>query len=595
MPLDGIVLRSLCTELNNLLSGGRIEKIFQPEKDKVIIHVHSRADNYKLLLNAGSSHPRIHLTDTPGENPPTPPNFCMLLRKHLSGGRIRDINQHDFERIVEIRIDSINELGDPAVKKLIIEIMGRHSNIILADAADKIIDSVKRIDKELSRVREVMPGRLYVHPPSQNKIPPDIIDLSSIKDAGPLPDDPVGKFLLDSIMGFSPLVCAELCRRAGIDETKKMNQVDAKDITGLQRQLERINADICENRFFPNLITDISGNYLDFYCFKLEVYSGYRLLEADSINRALDVFFTEKDRIEKVKQKKAELSKSVASAISKCEKSLSVHQDKLKEAADYDTYRVYGELIFANIHNIKPGQSEVSVYNYYGSGNGPLSHSSSITIPLDENLSPQQNASRYFRMYNKAKNALSAVNSQLQKAQSELEYLEGVLQSIQNCDDLRELEEIQKELQEQNIIPQRRRATAKKTGKPSSPMKFISSDGFTILLGKNNRQNDALTTGGSSREDIWFHAQKIPGSHVVVRTEGRPVPDSTLLEAAMLAAYYSKARNSGSVPVDYTRIKYVKKPPGAKPGMVIYNNFETLIATPDKEKVERLANRINGM
>lgn len=594
MPLDGIAVRSLCVELNSLLSGGRIEKIFQPEKDEIIIHVHSRTDNYKLLLNAGSSHPRIHLTDTPGENPQTPPNFCMLLRKHLSGGRVRDINQHDFERIVEIRIDSINELGDSAVKKLIIEIMGRHSNIILTDAADKIIDSVKRIDKELSRVREVMPGRLYVHPPSQNKIPPDIIDLSSIKDTGPLPDDPVDKFLLDSIMGFSPLMCRELCARAGIDETKKMSQVDVKDMTGLQHQLEQINADIREGRFFPNLITDIDGNYVDFYCFKMEVYSGYRVLGADSINRVLDMFYTEKGRAEKVKQKKAGLSKTVASAISKCEKSMAVHQDKLKESADYDIYRVYGELIFANIHNIKPGQSEVSVYNYYGTGDGVLSPSS-ITIPLDENLSPQRNAGRYFKMYNKAKSALSAVNNQLQKVQSELEYLEGVLQSIQNCDDLRELEEIQKELQEQNIISSRRRTAAKKTGKPSSPMKFISSDGFTILLGKNNRQNDALTIGGSSREDIWFHTQKIPGSHVVVRTEGRPVPDSTLLEAAMLAAYYSKARRSGSVPVDYTRIKYVKKPPGAKPGMVIYDNFKTLIVTPDEEKVERLASRINGM
>jgi predicted ribosome quality control (RQC) complex YloA/Tae2 family protein len=590
MPFDGIVTKCVVNELSQSILDGRIDKIFQPEADEILINIRSKGQNYKLVLSANASYPRIHLTQAIKENPSTPPVFCMLLRKYLTSGRITSIRFYDYERIISLGIESANEMGDLSEKKLIIEIMGRHSNIILINNQNKIIDAIKHVDNEISSVREVMPAREYMFPPSQNK--QSLENLSLDVFLSPLitksfdntakSNMPVEKYLLNNIKGFSPLLCSEIVYRAGILEKVPLSKINTADVERLKEVLSRVFAEIKCQTFTPCIIYDNTRSIgmnkapIDFHCIKMTQYSNVDYLP--SISAVLDTFYSQKDTVERLRQKKSDINRTLHNSIDRCNKKISLHQQKLREVSDREKLRLYGELITANIYNIPKGSKSVSLQNYYSE------NWDTIEIPLDSNLSSQQNAQKYFKKYTKAKSTYINANKQLKESWQELNYLEGVSNMLENCSTLQEIDEIRQELIDQGYLKSRKKragkTSANKKGNFSTPLHFVSSDGLDIYVGKNNKQNDTLTLKTASSKDIWLHTRNIPGSHVIIRNNGQTIPERTILEAAMLAAYYSKAGSSSNVPVDYTEVKNVKKPRGAKPGMVIYENFKTVIADP---------------
>jgi len=587
MAFDGIVVKSVVEELREKLRGGRIDTIFQPEKDEIILQVRSIGQNFKLILSANASYPRIHLTDITKDNPPNPPVFCMVLRKHLSGGKILDIGFHDFERIVNLEVESINELGDVSTKKLIIEIMGRHSNIILVNDENRIIDAIKHVDNEISSVREVMPARPYMLPPSQDKISPVDVNIQSLlENAAKAGNTSIEKFLLNSIKGFSPLLCREICHLANIDGKKPLEYLSDQSVNRLEAVLQKIIDRINTSDFEPCIAFEDESfeNPVDFHCFRLKQYKYVKTLP--SISAVLNEFYAIKDAYERLKQKKSDLVKVIHTNIDRCKKKISLQQEKLREVADREKLKLYGELITANIYGIPKNAKSVSLLNYY-SEEGDY-----IDIPLDENLSPQENAQRYYKQYSKAKSAYASTSIQLKESIKELEYLESVSQLLDDCTSVQEINEIRQELAEQGYLTIKKRPGSRKQDTPSKPLCCKSSDGYYIYIGKNNKQNDMLTLKTAQANDIWLHTKNIPGSHVIIRKHTREeIPSTTLLEAAMLAAYHSKAKMSSNVPVDYTTVRNVKKPNGAKPGMVIYENYKTVIVTPEKDTINKLLNK----
>jgi len=588
MPFDGIVAKGVVDELSKKLIGGRVEKIYQPESDEISLLIRSLNNNYKLVLSASANHPRIHLTEAVKENPASPPVFCMLLRKHLSGGKILSFEFNDYERIIGIAIESVNELGDISVKKLIIEIMGRHSNIILINSEDKIIDAIKHVDSDISSVREVMPARPYVLPPAQNKISPESLDTLSLINMIDDSSQSAEKFLLNHIKGFSPLLCREVCVRAGLDPQAMVSSLSQAERSNLKQAMDEIIQEIIQNQYVPCIIFEDEQYQrpIDFHCLNITQYR--HVLVMDSISKTLDIFYSSRDNAERLKQKKSDIFKALNNSIDRCLKKLAIQQDTLREVADREKFKLYGELITANIYSIPNNARSVSLLNYYSE------NAEHIEIPLDPNLLPQENAQRYFKKYAKAKSTFISTSRQLEETRKELEYLENVMQLLENCTTLREIDEVRQELAEEGYLNLRKKnGQGKKTGKQlslSEPMHFKSSDGFDIFVGKNNKQNDYLTLKFSQSNDIWLHTKNIPGSHVIIRRNGRDIPDSTIKEAAILAAWFSKARMSGNVPVDYTAVKNVSKPSGAKPGMVIYVNYKTAFVTPDKSVVDNCSN-----
>lgn len=589
MPFDGIVTKNIAKELNDTLVGGRIEKIFQPESDEIIINTRCAGKNLKLLLSASASYPRIHFTESSRENPAVPPVFCMLLRKHLAGGKVIDVLFHDFERIITLLIESVNELGDLSVKKLIIEIMGRHSNIILTNSEDKIIDSIKHVDNEISSVREVMPARPYVLPPAQNKANPETLELSAL--FAEIPDSPqtlVEKYLLEKIKGFSPMLCREVCLRANIEGKRSISGLSAEELERVESALERMIRTIRDSQFTPCIIYEdrTLQKPVDFHSLQLLQYENIR--HFDSIGSALDEFYGAKDRLERLKQKKSDVLRVLTNSLDRCNKKLALQQDKLREVANREQLQLFGELITANIYCIPKNVKQVSLLNYY-SETGEY-----VDIPLDETLSPQDNAQRYFKKYAKAKSTFTNTQQQLEESLRELDYLESVLALLDNCSLLQEIEEIRQELIEQGYMTSKRKSSTKKHNKTSLPLYFLSTQGYEIYVGKNNRQNDQLTLKTASSNDIWMHTKNIPGSHVILRKQQGDIPDQTLLEGAMLAAFHSKAKLSSNVEVDYTTVRNVKKPNGAKPGMVIYENYKTIVVNPDEKMVNQLAANVKN-
>jgi len=584
LPFDGVVTKCIVAELKETILDSRIEKIFQPENDEIVLNIRAKGQNLKLVLSANSSYPRIHFTEVVKENPAVPPVFCMLLRKHLSGAKITGVEFSDYERIVTLLVESINELGDISIKKLIIEIMGRHSNIILVNSDNKIIDSIKHVDSETSSVREVMPARPYILPPFQDKTSPEALDVDILFNiTEEYSNISVEKYLLNKVKGFSPLLCREICYRAGIAERTPMSALSIHDCERLKNAMRELISKITCNNFSPCLIFEDSSfeKPIDFHCIEITQYKNIKY--ESSVSRVLDIFYSKKDLSERVRQKKSNLIKVLNTNIDRCNKKLALQQEKLREVSDRERLRLYGELITANIYNIQKNSKSARLLNYYSEEN------EYIEVPLEENLSPQENAQRYFKKYAKAKSAYKYTSEQLKETLSELEYLEGVLLQLENSDSVQEIEEIKEELIEQGYVSSRKKASQKKkTDKASVPMHFKSSEGTDIYVGKNNRQNDLLTMKQASSGDIWLHARNIPGSHVIIRKVQKNISENTLLEAAILAAYYSKAKMSSTVPVDYTEVRNVKKPPGAKPGMVIYENFKTIIVTPDESVVRKL-------
>ena len=571
LPFDGIVTKAVSDELNRTITGGRIFKIYQPTRDTIILHIRSNSNNYKLLLSSNANSARVHLTDIEYENPASPPMFCMLLRKHLIGGTILNVEFSNFERILRFHIEATDELGDKSIKHLVAEIMGRHSNIILLNSSDVIIDSVKHVDHDINRVREIMPARHYILPPAQDKANPFDIDFNDLISSILNENASLAKLLLSKILGFSPVICHEICLRAGADPDIAPKYIDDAKLLSLTEVLKELIGKLHQQIYSPCVVVDrSSGKYVDFHTMMLTQYESAN--EFTSISEAIDFFYKAREKKEQIRSKGSDIAKVIKQSIERCEKKIRIHISTLEESSDMDKYRLNGELITANIYSLQKGINKCSLMNYYDP-NG-----SYVDIALDENRTPQENAQWYFKKYSKAKAAHSHATDQLKQARWELEYLENVLYSLEEADSTESVEEIREELREQGYI--RKTNIRRKSLRKSAPFTFMSTDGYTIHVGRNNMQNDELTLKSSKSEDLWLHTKNIPGSHVIIASLPEPIPDTALLEAAGLAAWFSKAKNSTRVEVDYTRVKYVRKPSGAKPGMVVYVNYNTVIVDP---------------
>ena len=583
MPFDGSVVNSIVHELNDKLVNGKIDKVYQPEKDELLISVRSYKDTQKLLLSASSTYPKVHLTAENKSNPTVAPSFCMLLRKHLLGGKIIAVRQPEFERIIEIDIDSFDELGYSTHKTLIAEIMGRHSNIIFIDKPTKrIIDSIKRVSFEISSVREVLPGREYEYPPSGEKTSPLDVQKSGFLEG--IAKAPVSikaeKYLINSYNGISPATARDICLKAGIDTDIDLKQCNNELLGSLYTAFSKFQEAVLNADFSPNIVYK-EGKAADFSCFELDIHKGYDRQGFASISETVERFYSEKDQKDRMKQKSGDIHKVITNRLDRCNKKLEILSGELQEAADSEKYKIYGDLIMSNIYDLQKGQEKARLQNYYSPDNEYLE------IAMDVQLTPSANAQRYYKHYNKSKNAINKINVQIEENRQEIMYLETQLDNLDKCSEELELEEIRTELVQQGYIKAKKSAKNKKV-KASSPMRFISSTGFEIYVGKNNVQNDYLTLKFAVNQDVWLHTKDIPGSHVIIKTEGKDVDDATLEEAANLAAFYSKGKMSSKVPVDYTRRKNVKKPSGAKPGMVIYENNFTIYMTPDEVKINNM-------
>lgn len=578
MPFDGILTNSIAEELNQRLLGGRIGRIHQITGDALVLQIRAAGENHRLLLSCNPSSARIHLTERQYENPSTPPLFCMLLRKHFSGGIIKGFITNGFERIITIKVDVTDELGDRSTKNIIIEIMGRHSNIVLTNKDNMIIDAMKHIGSNVNRVRELLPARLYMPPPAQEKLnPADETTITTLLNKAGQSARKIESYLLDNLQGFSPVLCREICFRAGIDESAPANKLTFRELSSITDELTQLMS-FLSNHNMPTLVYDRSNSKpVDYHCVELRQYSWAE--KTESISKAVESYYSQKNSLEFNMQRATNLRKIVTKLLEKSERRLAINLQTYEENKDFDRFRLFGELITANIYALSKGMEEATLVNYYSIDG------QTVTVPLDKDRSPQKNAQDYFKKYNKSRTAFTYAANEIKLLKDEILYLESILFSIESCEAPQQLAEIRLELYEQGYIK-----SSVKTGKGKNkvqtvkiqPQSIISKDGYEILIGHNNKQNDKLTIKTARREDVWLHIKNFSGSHVVIRTEGKEVPDSTLIEAAEYAAYFSKARSSAKAEVDYTYVRNVKKPSGAKPGMVIYDNYYTLVVTPRK-------------
>jgi len=584
MALDGITLRSLVHEMKSKLVNGKIDKITQPEKDEIWLTIRNEKQNHKLLISANSSTPRIHfVNDAKKENPLTAPMFLMLLRKHIGNGTIKSVEQRSTERIVEISIDAYDELRVLKNKTLIIELMGKHSNIILVHTEDrKIIDSIKRVSLNISSVREVLPGLTYQYPPGHKKISPiHRLDEDEFRRLCSNFHSEIYKLFYMSYEGMSPTISKEICYRANVESTEVASSLSEVKTEKLWGTFSRMMSRIEQHEYSPCIVIQRNPHtILDFSAVLLTHYETMELVEYQSIHTACEEFYFLKDRAERIQQRTSALRKKIQTRLDTLQHKTEKQNNEISSSMLLDKDKLYGELLTSYIYQIKTGMSEITLENFY-------SNNEKITIPLDVQKSPSENIQRYFKRYQKSKNRIEELTEQLAIAQKEISYLENVLLSISQIETYDEISEIQDELAKQGYI---RRMGNHKSKKEtiSSPMEFTSSDGTTILVGKNNTQNDRLTLKLSSPNDTWLHTKDIPGSHVIIRAKQQDISEKTLYEAAVLAAYYSKGKFSSNVPVDYTERKNVKKPSGAKPGMVIYVNNSTIYVTPEESVVEQL-------
>ena len=578
MALDGTAVSAVIYELDRLLTGGRIDKIYQPLNDEIIFSVRSLGGNYKVLLSANPSSPRVHITENKKSNPDKAPLFCMVLRKHLAGGKIKGFSRPGFERIINIHVESANEMGDRTVKTLIIEIMGKHSNIILTDENGRILDSIKHVTHETSSVREVLPGKEYALPPSQNKLDPRVLSLADFEAAARQKrSSKLQNVIYQSYTGISPQTAAEICVRAGIDPSDCPESLSGESMENVFGAFYGYMESIEKNEYDCEIIFD--GKPVDFSVLDMKMFPEESKRRFDTVSSMLESFYAARDNIYHIKQKAYDTRRLVLNNIERCVKKKEILLKTVKETEDMELWRLYGELITANIYAVKKGVNTFKTANFYDE------NMAEIEIPLDPTKSAAENAQKYFGKYAKAKRTLDAVEIQEKQNNEELDYLERVLSFIDMADTENDIKEIRQELNENGYIKNR---SIKKAGKPvkSKPLHYVSSDGYDIYVGKNNRQNDELTLKLSDRGDLWLHAKDMPGSHVIIALRGETeIPDTALEEAANIAACNSAARDSSTVPIDYTFRKNVKKPNGAKPGFVIYDNYYTLYTTPDRDKI----------
>ena len=557
MAFDGIMMTMVKRELTAALSGSRVNQIYQPARDELVFSFRTLEGTKKLLVRLSDS-PRIHLSSCSIENPPVPPMMCMLLRKRLGGARLSDITQPKNERVLCLRFEALSEIGDREELKLYIEIMGRYSNAVLVDDQDRVIDSVRRVEFSDVEERVLLPKLPYELPLMQDKLcvedcePEEICRRIEELGGG-------DKAVLSAVQGVSPIIARELCYRAQSD--------------GMLSRISALKKAVEEGRGEPTLVYKADGSPMDFSFMDIKQYgSSLKTRRFDTFGELLDAFFSDRDRIARMRAKSADLNRLLSNAVDRLSRKINHQKADLKKCADREQLRIRGDLIQANLYRIPRGASSVTVENYYDEDNAP------VTIQLNPAVSPAMNAQRFYKEYNKAKTREIMLTEQISKAAEELAYLESVRDMLSRCETEAELSAIREELREQGYIKSPR--GSKRRDKPLPPLEYTSSDGFRILVGRNNVQNDNLTLRTAAKTDVWLHTKNIPGSHVIIVTQGREATDTAVLEAAAIAAAHSKASGSAQVPVDYTLVKNVSKPSGAKPGKVIYVNYKTVFVTP---------------
>lgn len=584
MPLDALCLSGVVAELKPILTGAKIDKVHQPGRDEMILALRLGRGNGRLLLSASPNHPRLQMTELSRENPDAPPMFCMLLRKHLMGGRILSVEQPHLERIVELRLEVLDELGDRKERRLILEAMGRRANLVLVDDQGRIVDCLRRVDGDMSAQRQLLPGLFYRLPPAMEKADPTALDggewLRQVEQAPG--ESRVDHWLLDTFGGWSPLVCREIAFRAGGRVDVTFDELGPQGRVRVGEAAEALLKTVRENNFTPTVIS-VEKRPKDFTFFPAEQYEEAGECTAyPTFSALMDRFYEQRENQERIRQKGQDLIRSVTNARDRTARKLANQQRELEATQDRERLRQFGDIITSNLHAMERGMATLRAMDFYDPEGGE------VEIKLDPLLTPQQNAAKYYKEYNKAKTAEEMLTIQLEKGRRELDYLNSVLENITLAEGERDLQEIRQELADTGYL--RRQIKGRDKGRRLSPkpMEFRSTAGLRISVGKNNMQNDLLTCKQAFKSDIWFHTQKIHGSHVILWTGGAQPDLQSLNEAACLAAWFSQGRESGKVPVDYTPVKYVKKPAGARPGMVVYTTYETAWVTPDESLVKRL-------
>lgn len=583
MAFDGITIANIVKELNDNILGGRIYKIAQPESDELLLTIKNNSSQYRLLLSADASLPLVYLTDKNKQSPMTAPGFCMLLRKHLQNARITKITQPGLERIIRISMEHLNEMGDLCEKSLIIEIMGKHSNIIFCNEENMIIDSIKHISGLVSSVREVLPGREYFIPQTQDKLNPLALleNQASAKESffakmaeKPMP---VYKAIYGSYTGLSPIMAQEICYLADIDSDMPANALNESSLENIYVNLCAMMQKIQNGVFGPNIIYDLK-NPIEFAALPLTLYSDKEVIPFDSISDVLEHYYEEKNIITRIRQKSVDLRKIVQTALERNVKKYDLQIKQMQDTEKREKYRIYGELLNTYGYGVEPGAKSMEALNYYTD--------EMITIPLDDTLTPSENAKKYFDKYGKLKRTYEALSELTVAVKEEIEHLESISAALDIALQEEDLVQIKEELIESGYV--KRKGGGKKVKITSKPFHYISSDGFHMYVGKNNYQNDELTFKFATGNDWWFHAKGTPGSHVIVKSEGKELPDRTFEEAAKLAAYYSKGREQEKVEIDYLLKKNVKKPNGSKPGFVVYYTNYSMMIDSDISGLEQI-------
>ena len=577
MAFDGITIANIVHELNRNLLDGRINKIAQPETDELLLTIKTPGGQRRLSISASASLPLIYLTEGNKPSPMTAPNFCMLLRKHINNGRITKIWQPKLERIIHFEIEHLDELGDLCKKELIVEIMGKHSNIIFCNEDGTIIDSIKHVSSQMSSVREVLPGRTYFIPDTMEKSDPLSVSFAEFQRVLTEKPMPLAKAVYTSFTGISPVVAEEICYLSGIDSSLTPRELSEDLLTHLYRQFTLYFEEVSAGHFSPAIYYH-GAEPKEFSALPLTHFSQYIRKEYDSISHLLEDYYAEKNTLTRIRQKSVDLRRVVQTALERNRKKYDLQAKQLRDTENREKFKVYGELIHTYGYNLEPGAKKLEALNYYTN--------EMITIPLDSTKTPQENALKYFEKYNKQKRTFEALTSLIEETRDDISYLKSVSNALDIALSEDDLTQIKEELIESGYI--RRKFTKKKVKITSKPFHYLSSDGYHIYVGKNNLQNEELTFHFASGNDWWFHAKGIPGSHVIVKTNGEELPDRTFEEAGKLAAYYSKNRGSEKIEIDYIEKKHVKKPKGGKPGFVVYYTNYSLMIDSDISQIKQL-------
>lgn len=577
MAFDGITIANIVHELNRNLLDGRINKIAQPETDELLLTIKTPGGQRRLSISASASLPLIYLTEGNKPSPMTASNFCMLLRKHINNGRITKIWQPKLERIIHFEIEHLDELGDLCKKELIVEIMGKHSNIIFCNEDGTIIDSIKHVSSQMSSVREVLPGRTYFIPDTMEKSDPLSVSFAEFQRVLTEKPMPLSKAVYTSFTGISPVVAEEICYLSGIDSSLTPRELSEDLLTHLYRQFTLYFEEVSAGHFSPAIYYH-GAEPKEFSALPLTHFSQYIRKEYDSISRLLEDYYAEKNTLTRIRQKSVDLRRVVQTALERNRKKYDLQAKQLRDTENREKFKVYGELIHTYGYNLEPGAKKLEALNYYTN--------EMITIPLGSTKTPQENALKYFEKYNKQKRTFEALTSLIEETRDDISYLESVSNALDIALSEDDLTQIKEELIESGYI--RRKFTKKKVKITSKPFHYLSSDGYHIYVGKNNLQNEELTFHFASGNDWWFHAKGIPGSHVIVKTNGEELPDRTFEEAGKLAAYYSKNRGSEKIEIDYIEKKHVKKPKGGKPGFVVYYTNYSLMIDSDISQIKQL-------